>query len=883
MLKRRTLLSAGIVLLIISFAIAKAAPKNMTPPKPEGPTMTYMDQDPKYPAEVYRIFDQMPEYEFYEPGYGRQYGYIENEALFPSEVEFEKYIFFRKSKPPPSGYAGYKYIALQYYYSKNLEGKTKEGNPVYVAHYVLVPNSFNDEIQNYMELPVYNPIANVEVPITIERTYRQFQKVTPIIEQLIKVNPNKVSTPQLKDPMLAPRKKKGNATNKTNATNKSKKNKTKYPINPKTKKPFTKEEFKAKIKQDLEKKKAEAAAKKRLMMKKMMEEKKKAFLKNINFGLIFPPHRVRVPKKAKDAKKGKNSKKNAGNGKKPSGKASSKPSKSKSSKKDKAGNSTSKKQDPIPAASADGRPPKPKMRIVRSRAEEMSIGDGGFGKPGAPPGPSYFVSNSMMADNMRDSTYYPPFKMDYPTVPSDAEVNIDDIGHAVIAKYIPPTPAVSGMKYTFFFLAPAKFKYPNGKRVYIPVYILVPKDELGRPNDMREMLFDHYLSKTDSFPDDRVMVDPLSGIAHTVIAIHPKRISADSYRVVKNKVNIETPMKIMSNKFFTGKKGFKKFLVENKLINPPDPYFERKSLSRFEFNKLGSKKRVKEYMKSLLYFKNGTRQKILGDAFESARKRAKKFYDDENEKRLVENRTILNQDILTKMKEQSYLKQKDMLADEELKAMRQILKVLNPNSTLLRNKSKKNKTLKNNKTNKTKSNATSKTSKKNKDGKHAKSSSTHSSKSEETVKSVQNIKQKAVHLDSTSSSSSSSSSTKQSKKATSSSSSSTSKKSSSSSSNKKKKSATSTSSRKSSKRSSSSSHHTSNKHHSTSKKHGASSKQNSKRRQASSKRSSKHIETEKRRGGGYQRAASEEENKNEGLYEVSPQCAAQSHKTVLSV
>lgn len=114
----------------------------------------------------------MPEYEFYEPHYGREFGYIENEAIFPSESEFDKTIYFRRSYPPPSSYKGYKYIALCYFYPKNLKGKTKEGNPLYVAHYILVPKSFNEEIINYLDIPVYNPIANAEVPITVERTFR---------------------------------------------------------------------------------------------------------------------------------------------------------------------------------------------------------------------------------------------------------------------------------------------------------------------------------------------------------------------------------------------------------------------------------------------------------------------------------------------------------------------------------------------------------------------------------------------------------------------------------------------------------------------------------------------------------------------------------------
>ena len=89
---------------------------------------------------------------------------------------------------------------------------------------------------------------------------------------------------------------------------------------------------------------------------------------------------------------------------------------------------------------------KTQLRIVTSIAEERTVSDGGVSSPQSLTGHNYFVKDSLIVSNMRKSTLYPPFKLDFPSVPSDAEVNIDDLGHALIAKYKPPRPLVRDMK-----------------------------------------------------------------------------------------------------------------------------------------------------------------------------------------------------------------------------------------------------------------------------------------------------------------------------------------------------------------------------------------------------------------------------------------------------
>ena len=141
------------------------------------------------------------------------------------------------------------------------------------------------------------------------------------------------------------------------------------------------------------------------------------------------------------------------------------------------------------------------------------------------------------------------------------------------------------------------------------MYILVPKDAQGRPSDLGEMLYDHYIVETDSFSNDRILVDPDSGISHTVISTFPKRISLNSYSTVTNKFNLDSPMKAMTDEFFLSKADFKNFLEKEGLVNPKDAYFEneRSKLSDFNFKVLKNEKRLREYLRGLFSFKTPQR------------------------------------------------------------------------------------------------------------------------------------------------------------------------------------------------------------------------------------------------------------------------------------
>ena len=647
----------------------------------EPPTLTFLPQNPKYPKEVYRIFSQMPEYEFYEPKLGRQFGFVENEALFPSEVDLDKTIYFRKSKAPPCGYKGYKYVPLCYHYSKNLKAKTLEGNPIFVAHYVLVPQSFNDEIQNYMQLPVYNPIAETEVMITVERTLREYQQVKPIMELTIHKDPNGLSTPQLSDPMLKPIKlvgkkddpgKKGNTqqggkkptkgtpqhTKTTKSKQPPKKKAPVLPTNKKTGKPYTPKEWKLELGRRTE------AEKKRVA-------REKAFMQRIDFGLIFPA--------AADSPTPKPSRKSVGSSKHTDGHKSEQ--KHTSNKNGKQTGQPQQKHKNFKVHPATG------LRIVHSEQEEKRIGNGGFTKGPNTPKTHYFQNKTVVSSSLKTSPYYPPFNMEMPTIPSDAITDPAEIGHALIARYIPPKPLIRGMKYTYFFLAPAKFKFPKDVRVYVPVYILVPRTETHRPSDMTDMLFDHFVTGNDQFGEDLLMLDPESKILHTIIATTPRKIPLNSHEVLKSKFYLETPMKVMSRKNFLTKDEFSAFLIKENLINPPDLYFESKKKSTDSL--IGDSNTILNYLKKMFYFKDSRREQIIKDAVTAAKKEAQKRYDIEQEMRLRMNRTEFDRDLIKAVEEEKTLQYQEMLIKHEVEALRQILNRTNPASPLLRPKTKK--------------------------------------------------------------------------------------------------------------------------------------------------------------------------------------------------
>ena len=121
---------------------------------------------------------------------------------------------------------------------------------------------------------------------------------------------------------------------------------------------------------------------------------------------------------------------------------------------------------------------------VLSPAERKSVINGGYDL-GVKDSMEYFKSDDMTKDDIKYSIMYPPMYSNSPQMPKEAKINFIDLDDAMIVRIQPPVPQIQGTKWTFFFVAPTKFNYPDGKRVWIPVYILVPYDSDERPTDLR--------------------------------------------------------------------------------------------------------------------------------------------------------------------------------------------------------------------------------------------------------------------------------------------------------------------------------------------------------------------------------------------------------------
>lgn len=560
----------------------------------------------------------MPEYEFYGPKFGHEWGYIENEALFPEETKIDKTVYIKNSLPPPSAYTGYKYIPICYFYPKNMDAKTREGNSIFVAHYVLVPSSFNDTVRNFMLLPVFNPIANMTIEVSIERTFKQFTKVGPIIEELIDKNPNTKSTPQLDDPMTHPNKLiKNQTSSKDNKTESSAEQQQQF----KEKQEEAIKQAKLKQAEEEHKRLALIAKREEEEQNKKRIKKEQDFLANIDFGLIFPPHKNEQP-----------------------------------------------------------------LIIVNSVAEERSLGHGGFSllpsEKQEQKHERYFVKDSMILTNMRKSIYYPPFDLEAPSVPFDAETNIMNIGLGLIAIYKPPRSLIAACKYTFFFLAPATFRYPEDKRVYVPVYILVPLNETKRPSDMNALK----VCQIPAIPEpSKSMYDKDSGIFFKIEKMQPGKIPIESYPLVKNKFHLDSPMTPMTEEFFTEKENFADFLLKNSLVNRADEYAQK--LKDQEKLVYMDQNNLRLYMDNLLYFKSDDRKKMIDEAIAMSVRVARRKRDEEREKQLRENIKVKDARVKKQMKEEELLKQKADILNEQLKALREMLKQVNPGSSLLKSNS----------------------------------------------------------------------------------------------------------------------------------------------------------------------------------------------------
>lgn len=159
--------------------------------------------------------------------------------------------------------------------------------------------------------------------------------------------------------------------------------------------------------------------------------------------------------------------------------------------------------------------------------------------------------------HLENSIMFPPCYTNDAEMPAEAIVNYQDLTDSLIAKILPPLPIVAGAKYTFFYVAPAAFKYPDGKRIWLPVYILVPGDSKEKPTDLREF---------ESYKIQRLIGEEEN---HQFLKskMMPIWTPTKFEQIIMNKGFFNMPQKPLESEFFLDPKRFDEFLDEYDLIN----------------------------------------------------------------------------------------------------------------------------------------------------------------------------------------------------------------------------------------------------------------------------------------------------------------------------
>ena len=125
------------------------------------------------------------------------------------------------------------------------------------------------------------------------------------------------------------------------------------------------------------------------------------------------------------------------------------------------------------------------QKPIYDNLQQMHIRNGGYDL-GVNRTMDYVKPQNIKKYNLENSVMFPPCYTNDAEMPAEAIVNYRDLRDSLITKVLPPIPLVSGAKYTFFYVAPTKFKYPDGRHIWFPVYILVPEESEERPTDLRE-------------------------------------------------------------------------------------------------------------------------------------------------------------------------------------------------------------------------------------------------------------------------------------------------------------------------------------------------------------------------------------------------------------
>ena len=300
----------------------------------------------------------------------------------------------------------------------------------------------------------------------------------------------------------------------------------------------------------------------------------------------------------------------------------------------------------------------PDMQIYSERQAKKVI-NGGYNL-GVNRSMEYLKPEDINKYHLQNSIMFPPTYTNDAEMPQEAIVNYMDLQDSVIARVIPPEPLVIGAKYTFFYVAPTKFKYPDGRKVWLPVYILVPEDSREKPTDLRE--FDSYKVKEDG-------IGGITGEEHTTFMKSKQKpiwTSRTFKNMIMNQKFINLPQKPMEPMYFLGPKTFRSFLDEFELVNEGIKFKERKNTNVHSDP-------IKLFLKNVmdtLSMKQDTKSDVMGNFANHNAQKFKKIMEAAKRQRI----SLVNNLKRKTAIERNLMKKRVMELNNKLKALKKIYK-----------------------------------------------------------------------------------------------------------------------------------------------------------------------------------------------------------------
>lgn len=210
---------------------------------------------------------------------------------------------------------------------------------------------------------------------------------------------------------------------------------------------------------------------------------------------------------------------------------------------------------------------KPSYRIYDNQ-QAKQIMNGGY-DIGIKVSLEYVKPEDINKYNLQNSIMFPPTYTNDADMPEEAMINFLDLQDSLIARIEPPFPLVKGGKYTFFYIAPANFKYSDGRKIWIPVYILVPSESKEKPTDMRP--FNSYKVKENIGKDSVYIMDKQKAVW----------TSRKFENMLMNKKFVNIPQKPLESAYFVKPEDFQAFLTQKGLLNE-GVRFKHKKKKKFQ-------------------------------------------------------------------------------------------------------------------------------------------------------------------------------------------------------------------------------------------------------------------------------------------------------------